>query len=153
VVLTDTSMSGARLKVAGRGTKRFSCDVIYGKRGLRIGTSGSMSGDGKRGVAEWPKLPRPSSTLPSATSLDVRFSYRPFGSSTFRLSTIAVLMSLAGSRFSSDSPPGPFHHGLAVRRTVDPSELSVNERLFLIVAAAISVIWVTPREFSSSHLH
>jgi hypothetical protein len=27
-----------------------------------IGTSGSMSGDGKRGVAEWPKLPRPSST-------------------------------------------------------------------------------------------
>ena len=31
-----------------------------------IGTSGSMSGDGKRGVAEWPKLPRPSSTLPSS---------------------------------------------------------------------------------------
>jgi hypothetical protein len=30
-----------------------------------IGTSGSMSEDGKRGVAEWPKLPRPSSTLPS----------------------------------------------------------------------------------------
>jgi len=33
-----------------------------------IGTSGSMSGDGKRGVAERPKLPRPSSTLPSRTS-------------------------------------------------------------------------------------
>ena len=32
-----------------------------------IGTSGSMSGDGKRGVAEWPKLPRPSSTLPITT--------------------------------------------------------------------------------------
>src|SRR6266851_2229279 len=30
-----------------------------------IGTSGSMSGDGKRSVAEWLKLPRPSSTLPS----------------------------------------------------------------------------------------
>ncbi len=30
-----------------------------------IGTSGSMSEDGKRSVAEWPKLPRPSSTLPS----------------------------------------------------------------------------------------
>ena len=30
-----------------------------------IGTSGSMSGDGKRSVAERPKLPRPSSTLPS----------------------------------------------------------------------------------------
>jgi hypothetical protein len=33
-----------------------------------IGTSGSMSGDGKRSVAKWPKLPRPSSTLPKATS-------------------------------------------------------------------------------------
>jgi hypothetical protein len=32
-----------------------------------IGTSGSMSGDGKRSVAEWPKLPRPSSTLPFRT--------------------------------------------------------------------------------------
>jgi hypothetical protein len=29
-----------------------------------IGTSGSKSGDEKRGVAKWPKLPRPSSTLP-----------------------------------------------------------------------------------------
>jgi hypothetical protein len=30
-----------------------------------IGTSGSMSGDGKRSVAARPKRPRPSSTLPS----------------------------------------------------------------------------------------
>src|SRR5215211_1022957 len=30
-----------------------------------------MSGDGKRSDAEWPKLPRPSSTLPSRTSGDV----------------------------------------------------------------------------------
>jgi hypothetical protein len=29
-----------------------------------IGMSSSMSGDGKRGVAAWPKLPRPASTLP-----------------------------------------------------------------------------------------
>ena len=28
-----------------------------------IRTSGLTSGDGKRGVAAWPKLPRPSSTL------------------------------------------------------------------------------------------
>ena len=27
---------------------------------------GTMSGDGKRGEAEWPKPPRPSSTLPNA---------------------------------------------------------------------------------------
>jgi hypothetical protein len=32
-----------------------------------IRTSGSMSGDGKRGVAAWPKLPRLSSTLPQKT--------------------------------------------------------------------------------------
>ena len=36
-----------------------------------IGTSGSMSGDGKRSVAAWPKLPRPSSTLPTRTSRSV----------------------------------------------------------------------------------
>jgi hypothetical protein len=35
-----------------------------------IRTSGSMSGDGKRSVAAWPKLPRPSSTLPKL--LDAR---------------------------------------------------------------------------------
>jgi hypothetical protein len=29
-----------------------------------IGTSGSMSENGKRSVAKWPKLPRPFSTLP-----------------------------------------------------------------------------------------
>ena len=35
-----------------------------------IGTYGSMSGDGKRDDAAWPKLPRPSSTLPF---LSIRF--------------------------------------------------------------------------------
>ena len=35
---------------------------------LEIGTSGSMSGEGKRGVAAWPKLPRLSSTLPKRVS-------------------------------------------------------------------------------------
>jgi hypothetical protein len=37
-----------------------------------IRTSGSMSGDGKRSVAAWPKLPRPSSTLPTRTCLAER---------------------------------------------------------------------------------
>jgi hypothetical protein len=32
---------------------------------VRRYTSGSMSGRGERSVAAWPKLPRPSSTLPS----------------------------------------------------------------------------------------
>jgi len=37
------------------------------------------------------------------------------GSSTFRLSTTAVLMSLTGSRFSSESAPRPFHYGIRER--------------------------------------
>src|SRR5476651_2321711 len=36
-------------------------------------------------------------------------------SSTFRLSTTAVSMSLTGSRFSSESAPGPFHYGIRGR--------------------------------------
>jgi len=38
-----------------------------------IGTSGSMSEDGKRSVAKWPKLPRLSSTLPFQTFRNVHF--------------------------------------------------------------------------------
>src|SRR5438105_9739800 len=37
------------------------------------------------------------------------------GSSTFRPSAAAVSMSLAGSCFSSESAPGPFHHGVRRR--------------------------------------
>src|SRR5262249_26591946 len=37
------------------------------------------------------------------------------GSSAFRPSTTPVSMSLAGSRFSSDSAPRPFHHGIRRR--------------------------------------
>ena len=58
-----------------------------------IGTSGSMSGDGKRGVAEWPKLPRPSSTLPrSVGSPRTEAGGRPsrrYGDRLFR--SIAIL--------------------------------------------------------------
>src|ERR1700688_1543170 len=48
------------------------------------------------------------------------------GSSTFRLSTTAVSMSLTGSRFSSESALGPFQHGIRGRggtifRSVLPS--------------------------------
>ena len=34
------------------------------------------------------------------------------GSSTFRLSTVAASMSLASSRFSSESAPRPFQYGI-----------------------------------------
>jgi hypothetical protein len=38
-----------------------------------------------------------------------------FGSSAFRLSTSTVSVSLAGSCFSSESAPRPFHHGIRER--------------------------------------
>jgi hypothetical protein len=51
-------------------------DEVWTKRGersvFRTGTSGSMSGDGKRSGAEWPTLPRPSSTLPKLPIRNVR---------------------------------------------------------------------------------
>jgi hypothetical protein len=39
-----------------------------------IRTSGSMSGDEKRSVAAWPKLPRSSSTLPNRRFADMHLS-------------------------------------------------------------------------------
>src|SRR5205809_6682796 len=51
------------------------------------------------------------------------------GSSAFRLSTSAVSMSLAGSRFSSESAPRPFHHGIRGRGgTIFPAALPSDER-------------------------
>ena len=41
--------------------------LILRSRTPEIGTSGSMSGDGKRGDGHRPQLPRPSSTLPEET--------------------------------------------------------------------------------------
>src|ERR1700681_4849315 len=51
------------------------------------------------------------------------------GSSTFRLFTAAVSMSPAGSRFSSESALGPFHHGIRGRGgTIFPAALPLDER-------------------------
>src|SRR5262245_47575604 len=52
------------------------------------------------------------------------------GSSAFRLPTTTVSMSLAGSCFSSESAPRPFHHG--IRRqggTIFRAALPSNRRL------------------------
>ena len=52
-----------------------------------------------------------------------------FGSSAFRLSTSTVSMSLTGSCFSSESAPGPFHHGVRERGgTIFRSALPSGER-------------------------
>src|SRR6476620_11816665 len=51
------------------------------------------------------------------------------GSSTFRLSTTAVSMSPAGSCFSPESAPRPFHHGIRRRGgTIFWSALPSSER-------------------------
>src|ERR1019366_3549349 len=51
------------------------------------------------------------------------------GSSTFRLSTTAVSMSPADSRFSSESAPRPFHHGIRRRGgTIYATALPSDER-------------------------
>ena len=63
------------------------------------------------------------------------------GSSTFRLSTAAaVSMSLAGSCFSSESAPRPFHHGIRRRGGTiywaalpsDERQIQANKRTHLI---------------------
>jgi hypothetical protein len=51
------------------------------------------------------------------------------GSSAFRLSTISASMSLAGSCFSSESAPRPFHHGIRRRGgTIFRAALPSDER-------------------------
>src|SRR6187399_3253227 len=51
------------------------------------------------------------------------------GSSALRLSTTAVSMSLAGSRFSSESAPRPFHHGIRGRGgAIFQAALPLDER-------------------------
>src|SRR6267154_4030151 len=64
---------------------------------LEIGTSGLMSGEGKRGVAAWPKLPRPSSTLPMEGGLECQ-SGRPGGlilAEQIRLSSMKTIGAIA----------------------------------------------------------
>src|SRR6202051_1008915 len=51
-----------------------------------------MSGDGKRSVAEWPKLPRPSSTLPFRTCRDVRVESAFGGKADMAVTTAAFLV-------------------------------------------------------------
>jgi hypothetical protein len=51
------------------------------------------------------------------------------GSSAFRLSTATASMSLTGSCFSSESAPGPFHHGVRRRGgTIFETALPSDER-------------------------
>ena len=72
----------------------------------------------------WLRLWSPLAIDPMSASLIGRL-----GSSAFRLSTSAVSTSLAGSRFSSESAPRPFHHGIRERgRTIYWAALPSDER-------------------------
>ena len=61
-----------------------------------IRTSGSMSGDGKRSVAAWPKLPRPSSTLPQRKCRSLSVTSAP-GMSCGRAESAASLQPMTPS--------------------------------------------------------
>src|ERR1700692_3616585 len=104
------------------GVKRFQtihhCNVDVA-RGLVL-----LFGIGTRALPSWDSKTRRNYLLGGLT---VRRTAGPsghanspsligrLGSSAFRLSTTAVSMSLAGSCFSSESAPGPFHHGIRRR--------------------------------------
>src|SRR5674476_1706958 len=70
------------------------------------------------------------------------------GSSTFRLSTTAMSMSLAGSCFSSESAPWPFHHGIRRRGGTiywaalpsDERQVQADKRTHLIHRPARDII-------------
>src|SRR5262249_19948504 len=70
---------------------------------------------------------------------------RGAASSTFRSSTTPVSMSLAGSRFSSDSAPRPFHGGPTRKHTAQPRVTTGNCAAFAGEGAYLSpVVSVKP---------
>src|SRR6202030_1400621 len=97
-------------------TPRVSLDESQSESRMpEIGTFGLMSGDGKRGVAEWPKLPRPPSTLPKRTCSPRRrkSAYRAEPNVAKRCGDVAVrpqggigngfdLMASSGSGYEAD---------------------------------------------------
>src|SRR6516164_489801 len=59
---------------------------------------------------------RTSENGPTRRSRDVRFSNRPFEVKHFQTIATAVSMSLTGSRFSSESAPGPLYGASFVKK-------------------------------------
>src|SRR5664280_2805049 len=99
-------MSVQKLPMASHAKQRR--EVLSESRMREICLSGSMSGERKRSVAEWPKLPRLSSTLPLAT--------KPFSSARNGHHT---LVPTSGEIESSLGPESVRLSDLACRRGAD----------------------------------
>ena len=88
--------------------------MIRKLRARRIGKASACRAGKKPCLDQGCRLRGHQRTLDRSTETSASLIGR-LGSSTFRLSTIAVSMSLTGSRFSSESAPRPFHHGIRGR--------------------------------------
>jgi hypothetical protein len=82
----------------------------------KIRTSGSMSGDGKRSVAAWPKLPRPSSTLPKEPAAKRQRMSVDWDSSDLdgKVGPCVAILVYTADRLSRSKPKGlvePVHLG------------------------------------------
>jgi len=89
------------------------CDKVRG-RSPRSTSNGARN----EGAHPGHSLVRDPHITPSISSLSGSLAASligRLGSSTFRLSTASVSMSLTGSCFSSESAPRPFHHGIRGR--------------------------------------
>ena len=100
-----------------------------------IGTFGLMSGDGKRTVAEWPKLPRPSSTLPTQTCPHVRDEVRLWGVSG-QAAESAGGPRLTQSGHASSQNHEPTIANNATQRQIATANVMPNSTFWSIIAAA-----------------
>src|SRR6476620_420729 len=98
---THSARPRVDVKSATIGSKR-TVDIEVGCSFLASARLGSMSACGTKRTSGDVRL--------ESASLSGRL-----GSSAFRPSTTTVSTSLAGSCFSSESAPRPFHHGIRVR--------------------------------------
>ena len=80
--------------------------------------------DSPAGISALPAAPVPASMGNLAHQQCPASLIGPSGSSTFRLSTNAVSMSLAGSCFSSESAPGPLYGVFFVKELARAAKLS-----------------------------
>src|SRR5580704_17886204 len=116
-----------------------------------IRTSGSMSGDGKRSVAAWPKLPRPSSTLPKRRKPRRRVYVSFWGSSgsawTDGLGGLRGLCPLAANR-QRNWLANYLWHGVIDRRDAprwNPDWISPDQLYAELAGRALGALQMMPK--------